>query len=93
LGTFLAALESECNSNGGIIWICVVKKINLRVVYASLLQLEYVLALVTGVLLGAEKWTFFITCLVLTCALGFVTTSLYWRIFDRGVTHGKSRTD
>jgi hypothetical protein len=56
-----------------------------RLVYATLLQIEYVLALVSGVLLGSEKWLLFTVCLVLTCVLGFVTTSMYWVLFDRGM--------
>jgi hypothetical protein len=58
---------------------------SLRVTYASLLQIEYCTALVTGVLLGAEKWLLFSICLTLSLALGFATTALYWRLFDRGV--------
>jgi len=54
----------------------------LRVIYAGLLQLEYVLALITGVLLGSEKWLMFVVCLVLALALGFVTTFLYWHLMD-----------
>ncbi len=56
-----------------------------RIVYASLLQLEYCLALITGVLLGAEKWLLFSICLVLTCGLGYATTYLYWKLFDTGI--------
>jgi len=55
---------------------------SLRLVYATLLQLEFVLALMTGVLLGAEKWLYFSICLVLTCALGLGTTWLYWHLLD-----------
>lgn len=54
----------------------------LRTVYASLLQLEYVFALVAGVLLGSSKWAMFALCLALTLLLGFVTTALYWSILD-----------
>lgn len=54
----------------------------LRLLYASLLQIEYVLALMTGVLLGAEQWTLFIVCLVLALALGFGTTAFYWYLMD-----------
>ena len=61
---------------------------SLRVIYASLLQAEYVLALVTGVLLGAEKWLMFSICLALALLLGFVTTWLYWLLFDKGVKNG-----
>jgi hypothetical protein len=60
-------------------------KINLhrqRTIYASLLQLEYILALATGVLLGAEKWIMFVICLVLCLVLGFVTTAFYWKLMD-----------
>jgi hypothetical protein len=53
-----------------------------RLVYASLLQLEYVLALITGVLLGSEKWLMFGISLVLCLLLGFVTTWLYWNLMD-----------
>ena len=62
---------------------------SLRVVYASLLQLEYILALMTGVMLGAEKWLYFSICLTLALLLGFATTWLYWKLFDRGVNHGE----
>ena len=54
-----------------------------RPVYAVLLQLEYVLALVSGVLLGAERWLLFGVCLTLTLSLGFVTTWMYWGLMDR----------
>jgi len=54
-----------------------------RLVYATLLQLEYVLTLITAVLLGAEQWTGFIICLVLTCALGLGTTGYYWHLMDK----------
>ena len=66
--------------------------INLRLIYASLLQLEFTLALITGVLLGAEKWLLFIICLVLVLGLGFGTTALYWHLFDKGI-NGQPRTD
>ncbi len=56
-----------------------------RLLYAGLLQVEYVLALVTGVLLGFERWLMFGICLVLTCLLGFGTTWLYWSLFDKSV--------
>ncbi len=55
----------------------------LRLVYAVLLQLEYILALVAGVLLGSEHWLMFGVSLALTLTLGFVTTALYWLIMDR----------
>jgi hypothetical protein len=61
---------------------------NLRLLYASLLQIEYVMALVTGVLLGMEKWVYFGICLALTCGLGFVTTFLYWRLMDLRDSNG-----
>ena len=63
-------------------------KNRLRLVYAGLLQLEYVLALVTGVLLGAEHWVMFGICLALCLALGFVTTWLYWRLMDEVKAQG-----
>lgn len=55
----------------------------MRMIYAGLLQLEYVLALVVGVLLGAEHWLMFTISLALCLLLGFVTTRLYWMIMDR----------
>jgi len=60
----------------------------LRILYAILLQVEYVLALVSGVLLGSERWLMFVICLVLTLLLGFVTTWLYWILFDKGIKNG-----
>ncbi len=63
----------------------------IRILYASLLQLEYILALITGVMLGAEKWPYFSICLVLSLVLGFVTTWLYWVLFDNGVKSGEHR--
>ncbi len=59
------------------------KRRNLQVLYAALLQIEYVLALVAGVLLGAERWLLFGVCLVLTCGLGLGTCWLYWVIMER----------
>ncbi len=57
----------------------------LRILYAVLIQIEYVLALITGVTLGYENWLMFSICLVLCLLLGLGTTALYWTIFDRGV--------
>ena len=54
----------------------------MRTLYATLLQAEYVLALISGVLLGSGKWLMFGISLALTCALGFVSTWLYWRLMD-----------
>jgi ABC-type bacteriocin/lantibiotic exporter with double-glycine peptidase domain len=54
-----------------------------RRLYAILLQIEYILALVTGVLLGAHSWLMFTISLVLTCVLGCGTTWLYWRLIDQ----------
>jgi len=67
------------------------RPINLRVLYATLLQIEYIVCLITGVMLGAEKWLLFSICLALSLGLGFVTTWLYWKLFDRGVNHGEHR--
>jgi hypothetical protein len=53
-----------------------------RVAYAGLLQLEYVLALVSGVLLGYERWLMFGISLTLCLVLGFVTTWMYWTLMD-----------
>ena len=65
---------------------------SLRLVYATLLQAEYILALMTGVLLGAEKWLYFSICLILSLALGFVTTALYWHLFDKGLKNEMAET-
>lgn len=53
-----------------------------RLVYATLLQIEYVLALVAGVLVGGKHWLIAVIALVLTCVLGFGTTWLYWKLID-----------
>jgi hypothetical protein len=53
-----------------------------RLVYAILLQLEYILTLITAVLLGAQDWLLFVIFLALTCALGLGTTAIYWHLMD-----------
>ena len=58
-------------------------KINLRVPYATLLQLEYVLAITTSYLLGARQWLDFFISLALCLLLGFVTTAFYWMLIDK----------
>jgi len=58
------------------------KSLRVRMIYAGLLQLEYVLALVAGVVLGSQQWLLFSICLALTLLLGFVTTWLYWKLMD-----------
>ncbi len=58
---------------------------SLRRVYASLLQVEYLLALSASFALGASNYWLFTICLLLTIALGFVTNALYWHIQDRTV--------
>ena len=58
------------------------KKIQSQLVYAALLQLEYVLALIAGVLLGSAHWVIFAICLILTLSLGFVTTLMYWKLIS-----------
>ena len=78
----LYAISIQQGCGGGVRWRKMTSLPLLRTIYATLLQMEYVLALVTGVLLGAEKWTLFIVCLALTCGLGFVTTVLYWHLMD-----------
>jgi hypothetical protein len=57
----------------------------LRILYAGLLQLEYVLALIAGVVLGSGHWVIFVVCLALTLLLGFVTTWLYWKLMDKSI--------
>ena len=54
-----------------------------QLIYAALLQLEYVLALIAGVLLGSAHWVIFVICLILTLSLGFVTTLMYWHLMDK----------
>ena len=54
-----------------------------RPVYATLLQIEYILALTTSYLLGAKLWVLFIICLALTLLIGFGTTAMYWKLMDR----------
>ena len=56
---------------------------NLRRIYATLLQLEYVLALTTSYLLGDRQLLAFFISLALCLLLGFVTTALYWRLIDK----------
>ena len=56
---------------------------NLRRLYATILQGEYLLALAASYLLGAEKWLPFAICLLLTIAIGFVSNDIYWRIQQR----------
>ena len=75
----LGALEQF---QGGFKWITMMKNLHLRTLYAILLQIEYVLALITGVLLGASCWIPFIISLVLVLLLGFVTTAMYWHLMD-----------
>jgi len=58
-------------------------KKNLRLVYASLLQLEYLIGLLAAYLLGAEDWILFIVCLLLTLGIGFGTTAMYWALMDK----------
>jgi uncharacterized membrane protein len=45
--------------------------------------LEYLLGLLSAVLLGAQKWVLFGIFLVLTLVLGRVTTKFYWRLQDQ----------
>ena len=54
-----------------------------RLVYATLLQIEYLVCLLTAYLLGLGNWAFFTISLVLCLVLGFVTTAYYWILMDR----------
>ncbi len=56
-----------------------------RVIYANLLNLEYLLGLVVSYLFGAERWGAFGIVLVLTLVLGCVTTAIYWGIQDETI--------
>ena len=56
---------------------------SLRLLYATLLEIEFVLALSTSYLLGAQKWALCFICLALTLLLGFVTSLMYWRLLDQ----------
>ena len=55
---------------------------SLRLTYAILLQVEYILSLVTGVLLGYGRWFLFGVFLALCLVLGFATTWLYWKLLE-----------
>lgn len=64
-----------------------------RLLYANLLNLEYLLGLAVAYLLGSEQWLLFTICLVLTLTLGCITTAFYWAIQDETVrnnTHAKT---
>ena len=53
-----------------------------RDLYADLLNLEYLLGLISAFLLGAGKWVIGVGCLILTLVLGRITTKFYWRLQD-----------
>ena len=54
-----------------------------RLVYATLLQIEYLVSLVTAYLLGSEKWLLFGVSLAVCLVLGFGTTWMYWVLLDK----------
>ena len=54
-----------------------------RLVYAGLLELEFVLALCVTYFMGAERWTLCVICLALTLSLGVATTLMYWTLLER----------
>jgi len=53
-----------------------------RLVYANLLNLEYILGLGVAYLLGSGQWVMFVVLLVLTLFLGIYTNHLYWNLMD-----------
>ena len=54
-----------------------------RLVYAGLLELEFVLALCVTYFMGAERWTLCIISLVLTLLIGFATSLWYWKLLEK----------
>jgi hypothetical protein len=54
-----------------------------RDLYADLLNVEYLLGLISAFLLGASKWIPGVVCLILTLVLGRITTKFYWRLQDQ----------
>ena len=59
------------------------KILSLRRIYATLVQLEWVMAIAAGYLMGAQKWALALICGVLTLLLGFITNELYWYLMDK----------
>jgi hypothetical protein len=54
-----------------------------RDLYADLLNVEYLLGLISAFLLGASKWIPGVVCLILTLGLGRCTCKMYWRLQDQ----------
>ena len=56
---------------------------SLRLLYATLLEIEFILALATSYFMGAQQWALFFISLALTLVLGLGTTLMYWRLIDQ----------
>ena len=65
-----------------------------RLTYATLLEIEFILALATSYLMGAQKWALCFICLALTLLLGVGTTLMYWKLIDKAnqTSTGSDRT-
>ena len=54
-----------------------------RLAYATLLEIEFVLALAVSYFMGAGEWIACIVSLILTLLLGIYTSLWYWRLIDK----------
>ena len=54
-----------------------------RLAYATLLEIEFVLALAVSYFMGSRAWIACIVSLILTLLLGIYTSLWYWRLIDK----------